>query len=113
MSTSMVTMRASFARLWKRIGALYEMAWTFSPQPEHLFADTDGGDEASITEEFPWPLPAHPLFGSALPLCGSTLYPSGDGALLATVLGSDERDERQNRRRASLPRSRRSHCGVN
>ncbi|HEY7908625.1 MAG TPA: hypothetical protein VIC60_07100 [Thermomicrobiales bacterium] len=99
MSTSMLTLRASLARLRKRLGALYETAWAFSPQPEHLLADTDSGDEISAPEEYPWPLPAHPLFGAALPLCGSTLYPSQHGALLAAVLGSGEEDEWQHRRR--------------
>jgi hypothetical protein len=94
MSTPMSTMRASFARLWKRLGTAYETAWAFSLQSEHLFADMDGDDEAPLTEEYPWPLPAHPLFGSALPFCGSTLSPSAHGALLAAVLGSGERGER-------------------
>jgi hypothetical protein len=97
MSTAIVAMRAAFGRLRERIGAVYETAWAFSPQSEHLFADTDGDDEAPLTEEYPWPLPAHPLFGSALPLCGSTLYPSESGALLAAVLGSGERGERPHR----------------
>jgi hypothetical protein len=90
----MSRMRASFARLRERIGAAYETAWAFSPQSEHLFAGVEGSDEAPAAEEYPWPLPAHPLFGSALPLCGSTLYPSGHGALLAAVLGPGEWDER-------------------
>jgi hypothetical protein len=97
MSTVLLTMRASLARVRARISAVYERAWAFSPQPEHLLAETAGSDEPSAIEEYPWPLPAHPLFGSALPLCGSTLSPSGHGALLAAVLGADERDERQHR----------------
>lgn len=91
-------MRASFARVWERIGAIYESAWTFSPQFEHLFAGAESDDETAAPEEYPWPLPAHPLFGSALPFCGSTLYPSERGALLAAVLGPGERDALSSRR---------------
>jgi hypothetical protein len=86
-----LAMRASFARVWERISAIYERAWAFSPQSEHLFAGAEGDDEPSAAE-YPWPLPAHPLFSSALPFCGSTLYPSEHGALLAAVLGPGERD---------------------
>jgi hypothetical protein len=93
MSISRLRAHASFARVWERIGTIYERAWAFSPQAEHFFAGADGDDEPSATDEYPWPLPAHPLFSPALPFCGSTLYPSEHGALLAVVLGSSERGD--------------------
>jgi hypothetical protein len=99
MSGAFCTIRAALARFRERIGAIYETAWVFSPQPEHLFAYTEGGDEAPVPVEYPWPLPAYSPFSVMLPICGSTLSPSGDGALLAAVLGSDEWDDRSSRHR--------------
>ena len=99
MSRTIFTMRAALARLRERIGAIYETAWTFSPQPEHLLACTDDSDGTPASVEYPWPLPAYPPFSAILPICGSTLSPSRDGALLAAVLGSGEWGDRSSRHR--------------
>jgi hypothetical protein len=47
-------------------------------------------EDAPSVPECAWPLPAHPLFGYAFPLCGMTLRPSEDGAMLAAILQAGE-----------------------
>ena len=57
------------------------------PSEADIAHTTDAG-------EYAWPIAAHPVFSPAFPLCGMMLRPSGEGTLLAALLGIDERGRR-------------------
>jgi len=51
-------------------------------------------EKTPSTPECAWPLPVHPLFGYAFPLCGMTLRPSEGGTMLAAILQTGEQSHR-------------------
>lgn len=48
--------------------------------------------EKFAPDDHGWPVAAHPWFGGAFPLCGMTLCPSADRAMLKQMLGSHKQE---------------------